>query len=323
MNENMELNQKDLQILSLLDQNSRISISKLARKLKLSKDGVNYRLKKLQKEKIITRYFAEVDVSKLGLILCKVTLQFQNVDKEKEDEIFNFLKNQQKIGWVVFCSGRWDCVFVAYVRDNFEIQELVGELMEKYVKYILDKEFLLMSEYYIINRKWLTSNNKTIISKIGGTVNSIVDDLDIKLIKILTQNCRKPVIEIAKEVKQSSSLIINRIKNLEKRKVIQNYYIGLNLEKISMEFCKSFIYLHNYTKEEHEKLVSYCLQHRNVTALTNLVGPWEMELEMEVKNFDEFYKIMNEIKNKFKHIIRSYEAITITKEYGRDYSTII
>ena len=117
--------------------------------------------------------------------------------------------------------------------------------------------------------------------------------------------------------------IISRIKNLEKRKVIQNYYIGLNLEKINKEFCKSFIYLQNYTKAEHGRLVNFCLKHPSVTALTNLVGPWEMELEMEVKNFDEFYKIMNEIKNKFKHIIRSYEAITITKEYGRDYSTII
>ena len=322
MNENMILNQKDKQILSLLDQNSRISVSGLARKLKLSKDGVNYRLKKLEKEKIITKYFAEVDISKMGLIIGKVTLQFQNVDKEKEDEIFNFLKNQSKIGWVVFCSGRWDCVFAFYVKDNYEIQELISEFIEKYGKYILDKQFLLES-YYIVNRKWLINDNKIVISNVGGRVNKIIDDLDIKLIKILTQNCRKPIIEIAREVNQSSSLVINRIKNLEKRGVVQNYYIGLNLEKIGMEFCKSFMYLHNYTKEEYKELEKFCLRHRNVTALTNLVGPWEMELEMEVKNFDEFYKIMNNIKNKFKHIIRSYEAITITREYGRDYSTII
>lgn len=319
----MELNQKDRKILSLLDQNSRISISKLAKKLRLSKDGVNYRLKKLQREKVIIRYFAEVDVSKIGLILCKVALQFQNADKEKEDEIFNFLKNHPKIGWVVFCSGRWDCIFVSYVKDNFEIQELISELLEKFGKYVLDKKFLLMSEYYIVNRKWLANDKGIIISKIGGKVKKIVDDLDIKIIKILTKNCRKPVIEIAREVKQSSSWVINRIKSLEKRGVIQNYYIGLNLEKIGMEFCKSFVYLHNYTKIEYEDLVKYCLGHRNVTALTNLVGPWEIELELEVKNFDEFYKIMNEIKNRFKHIIRSYEAITITREYGRDYSTII
>jgi len=44
---------------------------------------------------------------------------------------------------------------------------------------------------------------------------------------------------------------------------------------------------------------------------------------MEVKNFEEFYKIMHDIKSKFKQIIKNYEAITITREYGRDYSTIL
>lgn len=320
---NMTLNNKDLHILSELDKNSRISITQLAKKLKTSKDGLNYRIKKLQKENIITRYFAEIDISKLGLIAGKVTLQFQNVDKEKEDEIFNFLKNHSKIGWVVFCSGRWDCVFVFYVKDTYEIQELINDIVEKHGQYILSKEVLLILDYYITSRGWLTKDTNRSISKIGGKINNIVDDLDVQLIKILTQNCRKPIIEIATELGKSSNLIISRIKNLEKNKIIQNYYIGINLEKVNKEFCKSFLYLQNYTKLEHTKLVNYCLQHPNVTAVTNTVGTWELELEMEVSNFDEFYKIMNQIKNNFKKIIRSYEAITITKEYGRDYSTII
>ena len=319
----MELNHKDRKILALLDQNSRASVSELARNLKLSKDGLNYRLKKLQNENIVTRYFAEVDISKIGLIAGKVTLQFQNVDKEKEDEIFEFLKNYPKIGWVVFCSGRWDCIFAFYVRDNYEIQEMINSIVEKYGKYILAKEIVSIPEYYIVSRGWLTKDFGRVISKIGGKVNPIVDELDIKLIKILTQNCRKPIIKIARELNKSSSLIIQRIKSLEKKEIIRNYYIGLNLEKIGKEFCKSFIFLHNYTKAEYEKLMKYCLHHPNVTALTNIVGSWEMELEMEVSNFDEFHKIMNEIKNQFKHIIRSYEAIVITREYGRDYSTII
>jgi Lrp/AsnC family leucine-responsive transcriptional regulator len=319
----MEINKKDRQILALLDQNSRTNASELARKLHMSKDGLNYRLKKLQNEKIITRYFAEVDISKVGLIAGKMTLQFQNVDKEKENEIFEFLKNYPKIGWVVFCSGRWDCVFVFYVKDNYEIQEMITTIVEKYGKYILAKEIVSIPEYYVVSRGWLSQNMKRSMSKIGGKVNPLVDELDIKLIKILTKNCRKPIIEIANEVHESSSLIIQRIKNLEKKEIIRNYYIGLNLEKVGKEFCKSFVYLHNYTKMEYETLIKYCLNHPNVTALTNIVGSWEMELEMEVANLDEFHKIMNDIKNQFKHIIRNYEAIVITREYGRDYSTII
>ena len=319
----MALHAKDAQLLALLDQNSRASISELARKMKISKDGLNYRFRKLQEAGVITQFFAEVDIAKIGLVSGKVILQFQNVDKEKEDEIFEYLQSQSKIGWVVFCSGRWDCVFVYYVRDNYEIQELLSDIVEKYGKYILAKEVLQIPEYYIISRGWLKEHSERVISKIGGKVDPQVDELDIQLIKILTQNCRTPIIDIARKLKQSSSVIISRIKRLEEKKIIRSYYIGLDFEKVGKEFCKSFVYLHNYTKAEYKKLVNYCLQHPNVTALTNIVGAWEMELEMEVKNFDEFYKIMNQIKNQFKHIIRSYEAITITREYGRDYSTII
>jgi len=274
----MELNNKDRKILSLLDSNSRESISNIAKKLRLSKDGVNYRIKKLKSEGIIKRYFAEVDLSKLGIVIFKIMIQFQNVDKNKEDEIFKFLENKGKIAWIVFCSGRWDCLIGACVKDQYEFQELVDDLEEKYGEYILNKSFSATSEYYIINRKWLSAQ-KSVISKIGGRTSKEVDQLDIKIIKILTKNCRTPIIDIADKLKISSSSVIKRIKNLEKRKVIQNYYLSLDFEKLGMEFCKSFVYLKNYTKKEREKLQNYCLSHPNVTALTNLIGPWEMELK--------------------------------------------
>ncbi len=317
------LNKKDLKILSLLDKNSRISISELARKLKLSKDGVNYRLKKLEKDKIITRYFTDIDVSKLGLNLNKIAFQFQNADKEKEEEIFNFLKKHPKVGWVVFCSGKWDAVMVAYVKDLYEYNILVKEINQKYGRYIHSKEFVAHPEYYVCNRKWLDSKDKK-VSRIGGSLQKEkIDGKDIKIIKLLAENSRIPIIEIANKLKISSSLVIKRIKNLEKRKIILNYRVGINLEKIGKEFCKSFIYLQKTSKEKEKQILNYCLNHPNVTAVTFSIGPWDFELEMEVKNFDEFYNIMNKIKNNFKENIRNYEAIVITKEYGIDYSTII
>ena len=46
-------------------------------------------------------------------------------------------------------------------------------------------------------------------------------------------------------------------------------------------------------------------------------------MEMEVEGFEKFFEIMDELKNRFKKVIRNYESVVITKEYGRDYSTII
>ena len=90
-----------------------------------------------------------------------------------------------------------------------------------------------------------------------------------------------------------------------------------------MEFCKAFVYLQNPAKKEYDLLIEYCLKHPNVTAISKMVGAWEMEIEMEVKNFDEFYRIMNQIKSQFKNVVKSYEAVTITREHGRDYSKFL
>jgi DNA-binding Lrp family transcriptional regulator len=317
------LKDAERKIIAELDGQSRTSINNLARKLKISKDGVNYRLKRLFNEKIVTRCFAEVNVAKLGLIIGKVALQFQNLDENKSDEIFDYLKNLPNVPWVTYCSGRWDCIFGLFVKDIYETRDILNNLSEKFGKFILSKEVLIEPEYSIISRGWLVKGHHRTIAKIGGKVENLVDNLDIKIINSLAENCRIPILDMAIKFKQSSNTIINRIKNLEKKGIIQNYFIGLNLAKIGMEFCKAFVYLQNPAKEEYRDLVNYCLSHPNVTAISNMVGAWEMEIEMEVNNFDEFYKVMNEIKTRFKHVIRSYEAVAITREHGRDYSKFL
>ncbi len=236
--EQYNLDQKDLAILSELERDSRISATQIAKKLQISKDGVNYRIKRLIENKIITRFFIDIDVSKLGLILNKVTFQFQNTTKEKEEEIFNFLKGHPKIGWVVFCSGGWDAVIVAYVKDLYEYESLLKEINEKYGKFIHTKEFIAHPRYYVCSRKWLNQKQEPKISKIGGPIShEKIDQIDIKIIKILAENARIPVLEIAKKINSSASFVINRMKNLEKKGIILNYRIGLNLEKIGKEFC--------------------------------------------------------------------------------------
>lgn len=318
------LSKKDIAILIELEKNSRISINKIAKKLRLSKDGVNYRIKKLIKNKIITRFFADIDVSKLGLILNKIAFQFQNTDKEKQDEIFNFLKHHPKIGWVVLCSGRWDALIVAYVKDLQEYHKLIKSLNESFGEYIHIKEFIAHPKYYVCSRKWFNPKEKPSISSIGGPINKEnLDNKDLTIIKELTKNSRTSIISLAKTLNLSGSAVIKRIKNLETKKIILNYRVGLNLEKIGLEFCKSFIYLKNLTSQKEEAIIRYCLHHPRVTAVTYAIGAWDLELEMEVKNFDEFYKVMNQIRDKFKGNIKNYEAVVINKEYGIDYSTII
>ena len=54
----IKLDEKDKKILYELDKNSRQGISSIAKKVRLSKEVVNYRIKNLEKRKIIKGYYA-------------------------------------------------------------------------------------------------------------------------------------------------------------------------------------------------------------------------------------------------------------------------
>ncbi len=316
----MTLSTKDRKILCELDKNCRQSNREVAKKTGVSKEVVNYRIAKLVRENIITRFFGEINTSKLGYIAYKIYLQFQNTTEEKEKEIIYYLFNHPKAAWTAVCSGKWDLVTSFWAKNIYELNTYVSDFINKFSNFVLNKQVITNLQYYIYSRKWLTKDVHPKITCIGKEPEKIkLDKLDLKILKFLTKNGKCPIIEISNRLNVSSSLVIYRIRELVRKGVITAFRIDLNLEKLGMEFCKSFIYLQNKTTEKENSLIRFCSLHPNVTAVTQLVGPWDLELELETGSFEQFHRIMRDIKNRFPDLIRSYESVLISKESGIRY----
>ena len=71
-----KLDLKDRKILHQLDMDSRQSFRSIGRKVGLSKDVVASRVKKLQELGIIDRFYTEIDLFKLGYIMCDVFFKY-------------------------------------------------------------------------------------------------------------------------------------------------------------------------------------------------------------------------------------------------------
>ena len=48
--------------------------------------------------------------------------------------------------------------------------------------------------------------------------------------------------------------------------------------------------------------------------IVQTIGSWDLEIELEVENFEQYYQIMNEIQEKFNEIIKSYESVLFSSE---------
>ena len=95
----------DSKIMLELINNSRIPLTVLAKKLKVSREVLNYRINNLKKEKIIIDFTTEIDIKKLGFIDAAV---FIKTKAKRNLEFKEFLSSCGFVSWVAELSGIWN-----------------------------------------------------------------------------------------------------------------------------------------------------------------------------------------------------------------------
>ncbi len=315
---NIKIDLKDKKLLYELDSNSRQSCSKIGKKIGLSTEVVNYRIKRLEKEEIITQYQLIVNLSKLSILQFKICLSFQHLQSKELKNKIEELKKIDSIKWIISSSGSWNLILSCETESIESIDELKNKILSKFGNYINKKAISILIEAQTYNRNYLIEDkslisNSRIIMKKSNPVK--IDKLDYKILKSLGNNARKPIIEIASELKQSVRVINYRIKQLEKNKIILGYKIALNYEKLGLKFFKIFIYLDDPKEERIKSLINYINLNKNAIHHIKVLGNWDLEPEFEVNSEEEFNKILQEIKDKYSDIIKNIETISISKEH--------
>ena len=85
--EKLKLDLKDKKILSLLSINSRIPLTQLSKKVALSRDAVNYRIKNYEKKGVIQGYRTMVDLGKFDYKANHLFIKLNNPPQEIEQKI--------------------------------------------------------------------------------------------------------------------------------------------------------------------------------------------------------------------------------------------
>ncbi len=312
----MKLDTKDYKILYELDLNSRQPINRLAKKIRLNKDTVLYRIKRLEEENIILRYQAYINHGKLGYISARLNIKLQNTTPEKEKEIIEFVKKQEIVGFFASCEGNVDLVIWILTKSINKLHEFWNELLNKYANYIEKTEMGIYTKIIHYPRSFLINKENTkemIFTSIDKEEK--IDKTDIELLKILTKNARSNITTIAQKLNITTKTASVRIKNLEKRGIIQGYTALFNIEKLGYLYYKIYFDLQNTSEEILKKLNKFISIHQNIIYSDYVIGGHACEIEVQVKNEIEIRKLIDQMKSEFSQVIRSYEILYYFKEH--------
>jgi Lrp/AsnC family transcriptional regulator, leucine-responsive regulatory protein len=143
----IELDKIDRKILAILQREARIAITDLASRVGLSATPVSERVKRLERENVITGYHAHLNAQRLGLrILVFVELRLS----KKSAEIFEAVKRELAfVPEILEChlvAGEFDYLVKARIPDMSDYRSLLGRILLKLPMAIESRSYVVMEE---------------------------------------------------------------------------------------------------------------------------------------------------------------------------------
>ena len=120
------LDRIDLAILDMLGENPRATYAELAARVKLSRDGVKYRIARMEKNGIIKGYCLSLDFKRLGLgNRCMVNVAFASPDDPLRQRFGEHLRKLPSVEDSFKTLGNWDFSVLLVSRDNEHLNEIL------------------------------------------------------------------------------------------------------------------------------------------------------------------------------------------------------
>lgn len=305
----------DYKLLFELDDNARQSYGDIAKKIGTSKQVVGNHLNMLVREKYIRKFLTILDLSKVGLILHKVYVRLIRASSEDEIMILSFLEKHENVAWLVRTEGIYDLAFALHTKDIVELNKIMLDIENKFGHFFSEKIINRVVTGEFFHRDYLIENKKSDFRKniIFQSYEPLrdLDAIDWKILGRLTKDTRISSIDIAKNTTISADAVGKRIKNLEKTGIIKNHILVLNDEKLGQLHYKILLKVGNFNLEVERKFLEFCRQNPYITFYNKCIGAWDLELDLEVKNPEDFRGIMRLIKQEFAASVKEYFSLMI------------
>ncbi len=298
----MELNLSEKKVLSLLEIDCRLPANQIAKKVRLSTEGVIKIIKRLQERGIIQKFNTKINYSKMGYRLYPVHIKLVQRNKQIVQKITSIVKRHQTCAWHMFCEGEYDLLLSFSIREE-KSKEDIASLLDELAPFILEKEMAIVLHAFEINKSFI-ENHKPKIFMIFDYQSEYTDfkAKEHNLINLMRQNSRETFINIAKKQKVDPRTIIGTIKKLQKNNVISGFKTKINMAKLGYQPCIALITINQSDKKQYDLFVSYCKQIPGIHYFVRQFGKYDIELTFDVENIHSFYGLIEDIRNKFPFV---------------------
>ncbi|MFN8388798.1 MAG: winged helix-turn-helix transcriptional regulator [Bdellovibrionota bacterium] len=308
-----EFDRIDRRLLAELDRNSRQSYSQIAKKLRLGNDLIEYRIRRYVAEGYIGRFSAVVDPLSAGWWVFKHYLKL-NSGSKKLKRLLLFLGSHPRTYWLAELHGRFDLLVSICVSNPAEGQRFQDELHSQFGDIIREQQICVLTSVVRFSKKYLTGGSGLEYEFAHRSDASKLTAEDAQLANLLYLDARQSLGELARRLSVSPATVSRRIEMLERRGIILGYRFQLNYAALDMLLFKLLVQPTDHSTTFNDKLRAFCREHPQVTCFIRQLGPFPLEIEVEVNGFSEMNSFVEEFRERFDSGISAAEALLIKED---------
>lgn len=302
-----------------LDLNSRLSISRIAKKLRVSRNVIAYRIKNIEKQKVITSYVTSLNLGLLGYKTYKIYIK---ITPKSERELQHWLSNQKNVIHLLKTEGPFDYTMAIAVKQIIDLDDFLFELKGKFGDIIRDYQISIVVYSKIYKLHKLLLGKKEILPKVekySGEEKIIsLDQKDRAILRVISQQANIPIVKLARETNLSLEVVKYRLHKLQKS-VITSSRVTFDINKLGYHFYRILLRVHKAKKSEERRLVAWCSSRSEVLYCTKQIGYYDFEINCAITEITEYHTLLAELKKEFGRIIDSYDTMLISKLLKLDY----
>ena len=288
-------------------------INKIAQRVGSNKDVVAYRMKKLEQEKVIVRYYPLLDMQKLGYHTSRLMFDLEELDPEKEREFVQFLDEDINAGLIFRMDYPYRYGILVWTKSVYDMEQIIVKIKRKLGKALIRYTYSLFCTYKLYPKDYLFGK-KLHERSVTLAPQPIIkyDTNDYNILQQLANGARLSTVQIAQNLKIPQTTVSRKIKQLERNGIILSYRAEINF--IQLGFMNYFLEIYLDDNHNLAQIESWANTKKNVMWLQKIIGTCDIEIEVEVKDRIELEALLNELRSKFKNIRK---IVFFSQEYKK------
>ena len=202
--------------------------------------------------------------------------------------------------WKLYVS-----VWTKTIERYDEIQtKIISKFKDKINNYL---SFQSVKSFTYFARR-LNPKKKAIADVKGNPEHLEIKEIDWKLINKLKQNSKKPVTEIAKELKLTPNAVIRKIATLKKKDIIERFYPIIDMNKIGFTEYTYISRIDPSYVKELEEFLKFTEKDLRFVIVIKAVGYVNLYYSFLAKDRDQFKEINSKIEKILgKAVLETYK----------------